>query len=59
MFLGCFQGDGFSTTAKTKEELDKIMFGYIKTKYPESEEIGYLITEIDENGFSHRKVKSD
>ena len=56
MFLGCFQGDGFSVTAKTKQELDNIMFKYIKSKHPESDTITYLITEIDDDRFSPRTI---
>lgn len=59
MFLGCFQGDGFSATARTKEELDQIMFKYIKSKFPNVNEIGYLITEIDDDKFSQRTLNSE
>ena len=58
MFLGCFQGDGFSATAETKEELDQIMTKYIQSKHPEVGKIVYLINEIDDNDFSNRDVKT-
>lgn len=59
MFLGCFQGDGYSATARTKEELDHIMYEYIKSKFPDEDNIAYMITEIDDEDFSPRNIKSD
>lgn len=58
MFLGCFQGDGFCATAKTKEELDQIMKKYIQSKHPDVDKIVYLINEINDD-FSNRDIKTD
>ena len=58
MFLGCFQGDGFSATAKTKEELDIIMLKHIKSKHSNLDTITYLINEIDDEGFSKRNINN-
>jgi len=57
MFLGCFQGDGFTVTAKTKEALDTMIREHVLSKYPDSEKICYLITEIDDEKFSQRDIE--
>jgi len=58
MFLGCFQEDGFTATANTKEELDIIMLEYIKSKHPNSDTVTYLINEIDDENFSERSINN-
>ena len=58
MYLGCFQGDGFSATANTKEELDTIILEHIKSKHLNLDTITYLITEIDDEKFSKRNINN-